>query len=422
MTTGNVEDAGARGIASSSRMNCPSDGSGNGYPVLDLDPFSTEFLSNPYRFHPRLRDAGPVVRLRRYGIWAMARHREVKSALEDWRTFCSNRGGGLSDFRKEKPWRPPSIILEADPPLHTRTHGVLVKVLSRPALEKLRGMFTRRAERLADDLAARGHFDAVKDLAEAYPLSVFPDAVGVVEEGRENLLPYGAMAFNAFGPRNELFEESFANARQVIGWITEQCRREALSADGFGAKVYAEADAGRVSEEEAGLLVRSLLTAGLDTTIAGLGAAMHCFATNPDQWQALRKDVKLARQAFEEVIRFMSPVQTFFRTTTREVDVAGVRIPSDEKVLLFLAAANRDPREWDDPERFDIRRRAVGHVGFGYGIHMCVGQMVARLEAEILLTELAKRITSVSLAGAPERRLNNTLYGLDRLPVTVHAE
>ena len=102
-------------------MNCPSDGSGNGYPVLDLDPFSTEFLSNPYRFHPRLRDAGPVVRLRRYGIWAMARHREVKSALEDWRTFCSSRGGGLSDFRKEKPWRPPSIILEADPPLHTRT-------------------------------------------------------------------------------------------------------------------------------------------------------------------------------------------------------------------------------------------------------------------------------------------------------------
>ena len=149
---------------------------------------------------------------------------------------------------------------------------------------------------------------------------------------------------------------------------------------------------------------------------------MHCFATNPDQWQALRKDVKLARQAFEEVIRFMSPVQTFFRTTTREVDMAGVRIPSDEKVLLFLAAANRDPREWDDPERFDIRRRAVGHVGFGYGIHMCVGQMVARLEAEILLTALVKRITSVSLAGAPERRLNNTLYGLDRLPVTVHAE
>ena len=103
------------------------------------------------------------------------------------------------------------------------------------------------------------------------------------------------------------------------------------------------------------------------------------------------------------------------------VEVAGVRIPADQKVLLFLAAANRDPRQWEEPERFDIGRRTLGHVGFGYGIHACVGQMVARLEAEILLSALARAVASIELVGEPTWRLNNTLHGLDRLPVRLRA-
>jgi cytochrome P450 len=390
-------------------------------PVLDLDPFSTEFLTNPYPYHERLREAGPVVSLPRHGIVSMARHEQVHAALNDWQTYCSSRGGGLADFKKEKPWRPPSIVLEADPPLHTRTRGVLGRVLSRPAIEKLRDSFTHKAEALVEQLVERRGFDAVKDLAEAYPLTVFPDAVGIAQEGRENLLPYGNMAFNAFGPRNKLFEESFADAQKVIGWIAAQCRREALAPNGFGAQIYAEADAGHVTHDEAALLVRSVLTAGLDTTIFGIGAALYCFASNPEQWRALRDDPALARPAFEEVIRFISPVQTFFRTTTKDVDVSGIRIPEGQKVLLFLAAANRDPRKWDQPDRFDIQRKTAGHVGFGHGIHMCVGQMLARLEAESVLTVLARRVASIELDGEPQWRLNNTLHGLDRLAVRVQA-
>ena len=192
-----------------------------------------------------------------------------------------------------------------------------------------------------------------------------------------------------------------------------------MNADGFGARIYAEADAAQLSEEEAGLLVRSLLTAGLDTTIFGLGAAMYCFATYPHQWRILRNDPRLVRPAFEEVIRFISPVQTFFRTTTREVEVAGITLGEGEKVLLFLASANRDPDMWDNPETFDIRRGATGHVGFGHGIHMCVGQYVARLEAEVLLTTLANKIAALEPDGVPVWRLNNTLHGLDSLPLTV---
>jgi cytochrome P450 len=114
-------------------------------------------------------------------------------------------------------------------------------------------------------------------------------------------------------------------------------------------------------------------------------------------------------------------VQTFFRTTTREVAVGGVTIGAGEKVLLFLAAANRDPRRWPDPDRFDIRRRAVGHVGFGYGIHACVGAAFARLEGEVLLQALARQVESLEPAGEPRRRLNNTLSGFAELPITLRA-
>jgi cytochrome P450/ferredoxin-NADP reductase len=388
-------------------------------PELDVDPFSDEFLTDPYAHHVQLREAGALFRLSRYGIWGMARHAEVSSALQDFSTFCSGRGAGLTDFVKEKPWRPPSIILEADPPLHTRTRGVLGKVLSRPALARLKDNMAREAEALLDEVLTRSHFDAVPALAQAFPLRVFPDAVGLVREGRENLLPYGDMAFNAFGPRNALFEASMRKAAEVTAWIVAQCRREALSPDGFGAQIYAEVDNGTISEQEAGLLVRSLLTAGLDTTIHGIGHALHCFVAWPDQWRALRRNPARVREAFEEVLRFVSPVQTFFRTTTRDVEVAGHTIPEGEKVLLFLAAANRDPRRWEEAERFDTERDASGHVSFGYGIHQCVGQMVARMEAETLLGALAKRVESFELDGAAAFRLNNTLRSLESLPVRV---
>jgi len=393
----------------------------HGYPELDLDPFSSGFLRNPYPFHEQLREAGPVIWLSRYGIWGMARYDEVSAALHDWQTFCSRYGVGLTDFKKEKPWRPPSIILEADPPAHTRTRGVLSRVLSRSALEGLRARFDEEAERLVDELLVRGRIDGVKQLAEAFPFSVFPDAVGLAREGREHLLPYGNMVFNAFGPHNQLLEESIASVAPAIAWISSQCRRESLAKDGIGAQVYAEADAGHVTHEEAALLVRSLLSAGLDTTIFGISNALHCFANNPEQWRSLRESPSLVRPAFEEVIRYASPVQTFFRTTTKAVEVAGVHLEEGQKVVLFLAAANRDPRKWHEPERFDLRRKTLGHVGFGYGIHTCVGQMVARLEAESLLAVLARKVASIELAGEPEWRLNNTIRGLDSLPLILRA-
>ena len=245
------------------------------YPISQIDPFSDEFLNNPHLYHEELREAGAVVWLERYNVWAMARHEQVHAVLSDWETFCSSAGVGLSDFRKEKPWRTRGLLLEADPPLHTRTRNVMMRVVSRPAIEALREPFTKEAVCLLDELVARGSFDAVKDLAEKYPVKVFPDAVGLPEKGRERLLPYGSMVFNAFGPRNKLFEDAMANATELLEWASTWCKRSALSPNGFGAQIYAAADAEKVSEDEAALLVRSFISAGLDTTVHAIGNALY---------------------------------------------------------------------------------------------------------------------------------------------------
>ena len=389
-------------------------------PVSAIDPFSHAFLDNPYPHHESLREAGPVVWLEQYGIWAMARHQEVRDALTDWQTYCSGAGVGLSDFRKEPPWRPPSIILEADPPLHTRTRAVLTRIMSPAAINVLRASFEREADALVARLVDKREFDGIADFAEAYPLKVFPDAVGIAEEGRENLMRYGSMVFNSFGPRNDLLAKAMENAGPVRDWVMSKCSRAALSPDGLGMQIFQAVDAGELTEAEAGMLVRSFLSAGIDTTVFGLGNALYCFAKYPEQWAILRDNPSLIRIAFEEVLRFEAPVQTFFRTTTKQVEVQGQRLGEGEKVLLFLAAANRDPRRWERPDEFDVKRRATGHMTFGTGIHGCVGQAVARLESEAVLGALAKRVASFEMAGKPERRLNNTLRGLDRLPLRIH--
>ena len=390
-----------------------------GIPVLDVDPFSIEFFEDPHRIHAALREAGPVVWLTRWSVFAVARYQEVQAVLHDWQTFCSRRGVGMSDFAKEKPWRPPSLVLETDPPEHDRARTVLNRALSPAVMKELRVRMTEAAERMAEELVERRSFDAIPDLAQAFPLSVFPDAVGLRQEGREHLLPYAGLAFNAFGPDNALRRRALEGAAPHIAWVTAQCQRENLAPGGLGARVHAASDSGEITPAEAALLVRSLLTAGIDTTVNGIGAAIYCLARYGDQWQKLRADLSLARAAFDEAVRFESPVQTFFRTTARPARIGEVAIDEGHKILMFLGAANRDPRRWENPDSYDIARRTSGHVGFGSGVHMCVGQLLARLEGEAILAVLARRIDAVEITGTPVRAYNNTLRGLASLPITV---
>jgi 4-methoxybenzoate monooxygenase (O-demethylating) len=388
-----------------------------GAPASDIDPFSLEFFADPFPAHKELRDAGPVVWLRRYSLWAAARHETVYRILNDWRAFCSSRGVGMSDFAREKPWRAPSLVLEKDPPEHDRARAVLNRALSASVMKRLRDDLSAAAATLTERLLKKRSFDAIRDLAEAYPLSVFPDAMGLSKDGRDHLLPYAGTVFNAFGPDNELRRAAIARAAPHVAWVTQQCQRENLAPGGIGASVHSAVDTGEITAEEAPLLVRSLLSAGIDTTVNALGAAIYCLARFPQQMAKLHADPMLARAAFEEAIRFESPVQTFFRTTTRSIDVGGVEIGEGAKVLMLLAAANRDPRKWENPDDYDIERRTLGHVGYGAGVHVCVGQLLARLEGEAMLSALAPRVREIRIVGETKRAFNNTLRGLASLPI-----
>lgn len=390
-------------------------------PSLDVDPFSDAILADPLPFHEQLREAGALVRLERHDIFGMGRYDDVHAALVDWQGFQSSAGVGLSNFRREKPWRPPSLLLETDPPHHDAPRHVLEPILAPRSLRPLREQWAAAAETLVDELLERSEVDGVRDVAEVFPLRVFPDAVGLPADGREFLLPYGDHLFNAFGPDNHLVEKGKPRIGEIAARVDAQCQREVLSPHGFGAQIWAAADRGDITHAQAPTIVRSLLSAGVDTTVHAIAGILHGFVSFPDQWQVLREDPARARIAFDEAIRWESPVQTFFRTATRDISVAGGMVPEGDKILMFLGSANHDPRRWHDPDRFDLGRDPSGHVGFGMGIHQCVGQHVARLEAESLLHVLARRVARIEPAGEPRRHLNNTMRAWASLPIRLVA-
>lgn len=388
-----------------------------GVPVWDIDPYDSAILRDPDDYYAQLRSKGPFAFIPKYSILACGRHEETKEVFSDWERFVSSRGVGLQDFKLETPWRAQSIVVEADPPKHTRTRKVLARALSPKATRALAGGFQTAADKLVDDLLTRGTFEAVEDAAEAYPISVFPDAVGLRKADKRCLIDYGAMVFNGLGPDNELRRNAMAMGPDIVPWINEQCVRENIKPGGFGETIFAAADAGEINEEEAGLLVRSLLSAGVDTTVTGIGNALWCLATFPDQFQRLKDDPSLIRPAFEEVLRFTSPVHTFCRTADVDTKVGGVEISKGTKILCVLGAANLDEQQWPQADKFDVARRPMGHLAMGVGIHGCVGQNLARAEVSAVLTAIVNKVNTIELAGKAEWRPNNAIHALDKLPL-----
>ncbi len=391
-----------------------------GVAVWDVDPYDPAILAEPAQYYAELRRRGPLVYIPRYAILACGRYEVTKEVFSDHQRFVSSRGVGLTDFSLATPWRPPSIILEVDPPEHGKTRRVMARVMSPGAVARLRATFEAKADELVDRMLARREVEAVAEIAEAYSVSAFPPAVGLRNIDQRALVDYGAMVFNALGPDNALRRNAMAKAPNIVPYITEQCHRANLQPEGFGADIYAAADAGDLTEQEAGLLVRSLLSAGVDTTVTGIGSALWAFAQNPAQFERLRADPKLARNAFEEALRLTSPVHSFCRTAAAATSVAGIAIEAGTKILCVLAAANLDPAQWEEPDSFDIGRRTNGHLAFGVGIHACVGQNIARAEGEALFTALAKKVRHIAPAGTAVWRPNNAIHALDRLPLTLH--
>jgi cytochrome P450 len=387
-------------------------------PRLDVDPFEVRRLREPYELQKQLRDVGPVFWLEKYGTFGVARHAEVSSILQNPAGFSSSAGVGLAHLRRPGAWREPSPLVESDAPQHTAIRRAMDTILAPSVIRGWREQFSAEADRLCGSNPTSRRLDGVRDLAQCYVHTVFPAALGV-ESNPRNLLIVGHHSANAAGPRNELFEASQAALESIKDWYLRQQTPEAMIPGGFGEQVFAAEAAGALPAGVAGPVLRTLVRGGLDTTISGIATTLWLLATNADQWEAVRRDPSLLPGAFEEALRLESPTLSIYRTTTGQAEIAGIRLMPDSKVQLFIGAANRDPRRWPDAEVFDPARRARNSVIFGGGPHHCLGQRIARLEAECFLSAFARRVVGLRLDGTPVWRAVNMLRTLESLPLRV---
>jgi 4-methoxybenzoate monooxygenase (O-demethylating) len=385
--------------------------------AIDEDPFTREAIDDPFPIYQRFRDAGPVLWLNAHNCYAVARYDEVRTVESDWKNFSSAAGTGLRNYRNEKPWREPGLVLEADPPVHTKHREIFQRVLSPVAIKHLRAVFDAEANRLVDRAVQMGVIDGIADLAQAFTLKIFPDAVGLPAEDRHKLLEYGDMQLHSFIPPKWMDSDPFEGVAELSAWVMAHCRRDALTGDGFGAAIFDSVDKGEITEAAAENLVRSFLSAGVDNSITSFGNAFWSFARFPDQWTILRAKPELIKDAYEETLRYLGPLQVNFRTTNTETELAGVTLRANEKVAVFLASANRDPRKWPKPDELNVEVRPSGHMAFGMGIHGCVGQILARIEAESLFGALVKKVKTFELAGEPTRRYISVLQSYGTLPL-----
>jgi cytochrome P450 len=385
-------------------------------PVCHDDIFSRAAVRNARAVDDALREMGPVVKLARENITMVARHEHVSEGLKDWQAFSST----------SRPWHDPNsvrpeILLVDDPPRHTAVRPVIASALSPKALAKMATAFSADADALLQEVKELKTIDAVAAISRPFVYKVLPDLLGLPEAGREYMTAFGHMVWATLGPQNELFHEAMENVGPVIEWVDRCCNRENLDPDGLGMQMFLAADRGAITQDEAKLLVVILLSAAADTTVMTVSTAMRAFSLFPDQYRELRRDPTLARSAFEESLRWDSPSRMAGRIAMRDVEIDGYVISKGERCGLMFAAANRDPRKWADPDRFDIRRDLRGNLGWGYGVHACVGRTLALLEAEALLGALIKHIERFEPAGEPEPWMTTIGHGPASLPVRIRA-
>jgi cytochrome P450 len=384
-------------------------------PVYDVDLYSDAVLCDPYPHYRALRELGPVIWLPQNALYALGRFEDVRAALRNPGLFSSAQGVAANDDVNEMSR---GTTLASDAPLHDRLRAIIAAPLLPRALEEIGPQIRTEARRLVDDLVTRGAFDAVADLAQHLPLTIVSKLVGLEDYGRGSMLRWASATFNVLGTMNERGCAGMTDVREMRTYLGGPAIRERLRPGSWGQRIFEAADRGEVEPERCPVLMRDYLGPSLDTTIFATANLILLFGRYPEQWELLREDPTLIANAINEALRLESPIRGFTRHLTADATIGGATILAGSRALLLYASANRDERKWQDPERFDIRRRASDHLGFGNGTHMCAGLHLARLEMTALLEVLVEKVRRFEL-GEPVLAVNNVLRGLKSLPVRV---
>ena len=393
---------------------------------VQFNPMDPAFVEDPYPTYHVLRSEDPVHHSP-LGFWVLTRYADVIASLRDPRLIKEPIAAFVAArFGMAAP--PPGLglsMLDRDPPDHTRLRGLVSKAFTPKALESLRPRIQQIVDGLLDQAERRGEMDIIEEFAYPIPVIVICEMLGVPVKDHERFKQWGldiARGLDAImlPPDSEVARRSVSGRKALAEYFRELIkeRRAAPREDMLSALIAAEEAGDKLSEEELLASCILLLVAGHETTVNLIGNGTLALLKHPEQLRRLREDPGLIVTAVEELLRYDGPVQRTARIPSEDLVIGGKTIPKGEMVMPFLGAANRDPAQFPNPDRLDITRIDNRHIAFGMGIHFCLGAPLARMEGQIAINTLLRRLPKLALASQkPEHRQSLTLRGLVSLPV-----
>ena len=400
--------------------------------AVDDEVLSPERIADPHSYFSVLREHDPVHWNEKYRAWFIHRYDDVLDALRDPR-FSSERIGAAYDrlTEEQKAERQPTydILMDwlvfRDPPDHTRLRRLVSRAFTPRAVEAWRERVTGVVDDLIEGLSVRDRFDLIEDFAYPIPAVVIAEMMGVPPDDRDRfkdwsddvmILVFGA---RGVGDRRARAQQGLVELAAYLGELVAHYRQH--PADNIISNLV-EASEGEDSLEDPEIVANCVLFlfGGHETTTNLIGNGIRVLLNHPDQLQKLRDDLSLIKPAVEEILRFDGPSKMEVRTLADPVEMGGKTLPAGDMVYLVQHAANRDPDAFDQPDQFDIARDPNNHIGFGFGLHFCLGASVARLEGTIALEALVRRLPNLELGPEPEVWVPTMLSrGLEHLPVSL---
>ena len=385
-------------------------------PHCDIDIYSDWANENSTLCYSQMLALGPVVWLEKNNLHAICGFEALTTSIRNHRVFRSGAGVSINDEVNKVLI---GSTLHSDPPQHDKTRAITFAPLTPKALQDVKDRIQREAEYIADKMVEQGSFDAAADLAPHIPLTIVRDLVGLGDKGKAHMLDWGAATFELMGDPKDRRQSAVDRLGQLRAFLDDPETLDGLSEDGWARRATKRGIDDGIAPERAVELMRDYIAPSLDTTISAIGYGIHLFSQNPDQWTKLRADRSLIKNAIEEIVRLNTPIRAFSRLVSEDIQVAGVDLKQDERVLMIFGAANRDPSQFPEPDRFDIERSTRGHVGFGHGVHACLGMHLARLEMTLLFDALADRVERFSLTGVSVVAKNSSIHAYSSVPVEV---
>jgi cytochrome P450 len=397
-----------------------------------VDLFDPSFKADPYPTYAKLRSSAPVYRAALpdgRGVWLITRYDDVLAVLKDQRFVKDWRGALTPEQLAQVPPIPEVMkplsqnMLDTDPPDHERLRALVSKAFTPRLIERLRPRVQAISDGLLDAVQDRGEMDLINDYAFPLPFTVIAELLGVPAEDRNNFREWSDAAVSGNASQEYMEQILIPHMQAFTDYLRAlfEEKRSNPKDDLVSALVRAEEAGDRLSEDELLGMVFLLLVAGHETTVNLIGNGVLALLQHPDQLRKLKEDPSLIKPAVEELLRYDGPVETSTeRFAGEDVEIGGQVIPRGEMVLVVLAAADHDPERFPDPDELDITRTDNRHLAFGKGIHHCLGAPLARMEGQIAISTLLRRMPNLRLKGSPESlswRPGMILRGLRGLPV-----